>query len=129
MAIGVGYPASPEGRAALEHAIGEAALRRADLVVVVDEDVARTPEFEAQLGQARASLGGAVTLRTVPPDADVASELIDLSFEDHIDSLVIGLRRRSPVGKLIMGSTSQRVLLEARCPVTAVKPPVGPGGR
>ena len=53
---------------------------------------------------------------------------MDLSYEDDLYLLVIGLRRRSPVGKLVMGSTSQRVLLDARCPVTAVKPPVAPAG-
>ena len=48
-------------------------------------------------------------------------EILSVARERRAELVVIGLRRRSPVGKLPMGSTAQRVLLEATCPVLAVK--------
>ena len=129
MSVAVGYVGTPESRAALGHAIRECTVRRDDLVVVVTEGTADTAEFQADLDLARASLGTQhLRLRRVPSEAETATELIDLSYEDDIDLVVIGLRRRSPVGKLVMGSLSQKVLLDAKCPVTAVKPPVSPTG-
>jgi nucleotide-binding universal stress UspA family protein len=127
MTVGVGYLPTPEGRAALGFAIRECTMRDDDLVVVVSTATAASPEWAADLELARASLGSKLLdVRTVSSEQDAGSELVDLSYEDDLDLLVIGLRRRSPVGKLVMGSTSQRVLLDARCPVTAVKPPVVP---
>jgi len=123
----VGYVPTAEGRAALGFAIRECTVRSDRLLVVVTEEVAATAEFAADLALCEASLRqGCVEVRTVESDNNAASELIDLSYEDTTDLLVIGLRRRSPAGKLIMGSTSQQVLLAAGCPVTAVKAPVQP---
>ncbi|HRC18540.1 MAG TPA: universal stress protein, partial [Phycicoccus elongatus] len=49
--------------------------------------------------------------------------LVDIAEETNAELIVIGLRRRTPVGKLILGSQAQRVLLDANCPVLAVKAP------
>ncbi|HET6857385.1 MAG TPA: universal stress protein, partial [Streptomyces sp.] len=50
-----------------------------------------------------------------------AEEILRVAGERGVDLIVIGLRRRSPVGKLFMGSTAQQVLLDAPCAVLAVK--------
>ncbi len=52
---------------------------------------------------------------------DPAEDLISVAESEAADFIVIGLRRRSPVGKLILGSNAQRILLDASCPVLAVK--------
>jgi nucleotide-binding universal stress UspA family protein len=127
MSVGVGYLPTPEGRAALGHAVSECTVRGDDLVVMLTTETAGSDNWGAELDRARAALGGQqMTVRDVTNERAFADELVALSYEDDIDLLVIGLRRRSPVGKLVLGSISQQVLLDAQCPVTAVKPPVVP---
>lgn len=127
MTVCVGYVPTAEGRAALGFAIRECTVRSDRLLVVVTAEVAASPEFEADLALSKASLRpSSVEVRAVDSDGSAATELIDLSYEDTTDLLVIGLRRRSPTGKFVLGSTSQQVLLAAGCPVTAVKAPVQP---
>ena len=53
---------------------------------------------------------------------DVAQEMLRVVDETAAEVLVIGLRHRTPVGKMIMGSVAQQVLLDAKCWVLAVKP-------
>ena len=48
-------------------------------------------------------------------------DLVQFAQENEIDEIVIGVRRRSKVGKLIFGSNAQYIILEAPCPVVAVK--------
>jgi nucleotide-binding universal stress UspA family protein len=50
-----------------------------------------------------------------------ADAILGVAEQLGADLLVIGVRRRSPVGKLVTGSTAQQVLLDASCSVLAVK--------
>jgi nucleotide-binding universal stress UspA family protein len=56
-------------------------------------------------------------------DATAAEEVLEAAESLDAELLVIGVRHRTPVGKLIMGSTAQTILLSARCNVLAVKLP------
>lgn len=51
----------------------------------------------------------------------VAEDVVRYARENQIDEIVIGLRRRSQLGKLLFGSTSRQVILDAPCPVLSVK--------
>jgi nucleotide-binding universal stress UspA family protein len=113
--IVVGYSARPEGRAALKRALSEATLREA-AVVVLDT----SSGLDAGLAEELAASGVSYEIRTADAH-DSAEELIRTAETTDADFIVIGLRRRSPVGKLLLGSNAQRVLLDAACPVLAVK--------
>jgi len=51
----------------------------------------------------------------------VAEDIVRYAKENQIDEIVIGLRRRSQLGKLLFGSTSRQVILDAPCPVLSIK--------
>lgn len=130
MAVIVGYITSPEGRAALECATREARRLDTELIVVHSErggpslDGAKSVAIEQDLAQVKASLGAAHIrhdIRFYVRGNDPHEDLVDVANEYASDFIVIGLRRRSPVGKLFLGSNAQRILLEAPCPVIAVK--------
>ena len=57
-----------------------------------------------------------------PVGVDAADELLKAMENDDAELLVVGIRQRSPVGKLLFGSVAQQVLLECPKPVLAVKP-------
>lgn len=126
MAIVVGFIATPEGRAALEASVVEAE-RRSDrlLVLVHGSRGADQAEIERTVDEARERLdrtGVGYDVRHIQRGNDVAEDLIESAIESRADLIVIGLRRRSAVGKLILGSNAQRILLDAPCHVLAVKP-------
>jgi nucleotide-binding universal stress UspA family protein len=126
--IVVGYSADPYGRAALEHGIEEAKLRGTTLKVInsttgeayADPRFARSGEVH-DVEKRLAGCGVQFEL-TQPVGVDTAEELLKAMDGADAELLVIGIRHRTPVGKLLLGSVSQQLLLECPKPVLAVKP-------
>ena len=132
MAVVVGYVPTKEGRAALRRAAEECLLRRTRLIVInsnrggKDLDAVEARRFDEELQDVQAQLekaGVQHEVRQLVRGNEPAEDLIAAAEEAEADFIVIGLRRRTPVGKLILGSNAQRILLDAPCPVLAVKAP------
>ena len=130
MAVVVGYVPTKEGRAALRRAAEESQLRRTRLIVINsnrggrDFDATEAQHFEAELRQVQSQLdeeGIDHEVRQLVRGNDPSEDLIAVAEEVNATFIVIGLRRRTPVGKLILGSNAQRILLDAPCAVLAVK--------
>jgi nucleotide-binding universal stress UspA family protein len=125
----VGWIDSPEGQAAIEAAVEETRRRNGRLIVVHsakggDDDAATVMRVRDRLSELEARLiseGVAVTIRDFVRGKEPAEDLIEVAEKEDAALIVIGLRRRSPVGKLLMGSNAQNILLRADCPVLAVK--------
>ncbi len=130
MIIVVGYVPTPEGVAALDYATA-AALRDSATLVVVNSGARGDdsgPSFVSQaeldaLADQLTGLGLTYEIRQPTHAFSPAEEVLGAAKDTGADLIVVGLRRRSPVGKLFLGSTSQQILLEADCPVVAVKEP------
>ena len=129
MTILVGYSPSPEGKAAVAFGI-EQARAFDDTVIVLNAGIGETPDERGVATNADMD-----ELKTTLRDSEVSHEILQfLRGNDPVEELlalaeatddtrmiVIGSRRRSPVGKLIMGSTAQRIILEAEVPVVSVR--------
>jgi nucleotide-binding universal stress UspA family protein len=126
----VGYLKSPEGQAALDAAIAETRLRDGELVVVhsmrggqrdeAEQAIAYREEMEA-IENRLAGEGVPHRNRELVQGQSPAEDLLQAAKEENADLIVIGLRRRTPVGKLLLGSNAQDILLKSDCPVLAVK--------
>ena len=129
MTVLVGYVPDAEGEAAFTAGLQEARRRGEPLVVLnsarsgapVNVDVA-SEDAVARMTARAADEGVPADIRQHSHDGDAAEEVLRVAREVDASVIVIGLRKRSPVGKLLMGSSAQRILLDADRPVLAVKP-------
>jgi nucleotide-binding universal stress UspA family protein len=139
MSIVVAFDNSAASKAAVEAGVNEAKLRRANLAIVEVfgespmESSAGARQWHERAEKLRAE-GASLSERlrrendidvhyvlATSTSSDIAGILLSKAEDLGADLLVVGIRHRSPVGKLILGSTSQSILLQSDYPVLAVK--------
>lgn len=130
MKILIGYDGSKVAKEALNLAKRHAKAFQAAVEIVTSMTKGTESERE-DIGQAERSLEYAkaifaeeniacdthLLIRGLSPGEDI----VDFAKENKIDEIIVGVKRRSKVGKLLMGSTAQYVILKATCPVVTVK--------
>jgi nucleotide-binding universal stress UspA family protein len=130
MKILVGYDGSNSSKAALQLGITHARAFDAEVIVVTSLTGGTVTE-EAEVTNANDGLAEAekwlkdadipceihLLVRGMQPGEDI----VNFAAEKKVDSIIIGVKRRSKVGKLLFGSNAQYVIIKADCPVTTVK--------
>lgn len=128
MTVLVGFVPNALGEAALSASVAEARRRHERLLVVnMSRDDVLVDARRAgadQLDRVRRDLHELdleFEVRQIDQGGDAAQVLLDVAEREDVSVIVIGLRHRTPVGKLLLGSAAQQILLDANCPVLAVK--------
>ncbi len=128
MTILVAYVPRPEGKAALEKGIEIAGRRKEHLVVVnaspgggkEDPSMADVQDVE-RVEKLLATSGIDATFKQFVRGKGPVEEIEEMVESLQVTLLIIGLRKRTAVGKLFLGSVAQEILLSVPCPVLAVK--------
>jgi nucleotide-binding universal stress UspA family protein len=123
MTIILAYVEDTEGDAAARAAVAESLLRAEQLIAVsaVRNQTLDLQQVRQHL-EAIAPEAAGLDIAVVTPDLhDPSDAIIQEAQRENASLIVVGLHRRSRVGKVILGSTAQRILLEATCSVLAVR--------
>ncbi len=128
MTILVAYVPRPEGQAALDKGIEIATRNQEDLMVVNatpggtknEPSMADVQDVE-RVEKLLAGSGINATFKQFVRGKSAIEEIQDMVDLLPVSLVIIGLRKRSPVGKLLLGSVAQDILLTVSCPVMAVK--------
>lgn len=137
MKIMVCYDGTDESMEGLREAIKHANAFKAEVVMVtsVPNNEKHYPEvvesLEKKLKEAEALFDENGTICTTHVsyrgvDISAGEDLVEFAREEQVDELILGIRTRTRVGKFLLGSVAQWVLLKAECPVIGVKKNYGP---
>ena len=128
MTIVVAYVPRPEGQVALQTGIEMSKSRNERLVVVnaspggSGEDASKADYLDVErVEQMLVDNGIDAEFKQFIRGKNAVEEIEALVDSVQASVLIIGLRKRSPLGKLIIGSVAQEILLSVSCPVLAVK--------
>jgi nucleotide-binding universal stress UspA family protein len=130
MNIVVGYVMSPEGDAAIDAAVAEAKLRGGKLLVLhsskgghseSEEEVLAYREAGEKIEERLAADGVDFELHSYVLGNSPSEDIVRVAKETEAELIVIGIRHRSLVGKLVLGSNAQEILMDAPCAVLSVK--------
>ena len=130
MKIMVGIDGSNTSREALKLAIKTAGAFNADLLAVTskatgtaeeNEEIRAAEEMLAEIKAEAENAGLNCTTHLLIRGNSAGEDIVEFSRTQDADLIVVGIKRRSRVGKILMGSTAQFVILRAECPVLTVK--------
>jgi nucleotide-binding universal stress UspA family protein len=130
MTIVVGFSATAPGRAALTAAVGEATLRKQPLLVInssrgdayADPSYAQPADWDWVKSTVEEA-GVELSVRQQVRGREASEEILEVLEEVDATLCVIGIRRRTAVGKMLLGSNANRILMESPCPVLSVHAP------
>ena len=130
MTVVIGYVPNQYGEAALQVGLQEAEARQLRVIVVNASRGDAVVDKKFVNEQALSDLDERLTASGVDHrvhqsvGVDVGDEIVRVAEQNHAELVVIGIRTRSPVGKVLMGSVAQTVIMDAPCPVLTVRPDV-----
>lgn len=130
MKILVGYDHSKAAENALNHALKLARVFNAQIHILTSleqgpalkkEDIEKAESRLEKVKKPFRTAGIECETHTSVSYQPPGEDLVRYADINAIDQIVVGVRRRSKVGKLVTGSTAQYVILHAACPVLSVK--------
>lgn len=130
MKILVGYDGSNQAKEALNLARKHAEAFNA-YVYVVYSLKKEAPTTTGEINQAKEWLeytkqffsasGIPVETHLLVRGVTPGEDLVQFAQEHDVDEIVVGIKKTSPVGKIVFGSNARHVILNADCPVVTVK--------